>query len=144
MHIQTKYTKMVKWNRSTTGSVAKGIANKATEEKITDAEAQAMVIAKVANVLQAQNAEQMKNMMAVFEKLLASEKAPAAPVVNPPKTPRQPCKECPHCSKRHANHENAGNSTPTRPSGRRTGSPPRPLPDGARKMIPLSNGSWVR
>ena len=45
-------------------------------------------------------------MMAMFEKLLASAQAPAAPsVVNPPKTPRQPCKECPHCGTKHANHE---------------------------------------
>ena len=105
MYIQTEFTKMVKRNRSTAGSVGKGIANKATEEKISDAEAQAMVIAEVANVLQAQNAEQMKNMMMMFEKLLTAH-APAAPlVVNPPKAPRQPRKECPHCSKKHANHD---------------------------------------
>jgi hypothetical protein len=97
---------MVKRNRSTAGSVGKGITNKATEETISDVEAQAMVITKVANVLQAQNAEQMKNMMAMFQKLLASTQAPAAPVVNPPKTPCQPRKECPSCSKKHyANHE---------------------------------------
>ena len=97
---------MVKWNRSTAGAVGKGIANKATEEKFSDAEAQAMVNPKVANVLQAQNVEQMKNMMAMFEKLLASAQAPAVPVVAaPPKTPRQPRKECPHCGKKHAKHE---------------------------------------
>ena len=89
----------------TTGSIGKGIRNKATEEKISDAKAQAMVIAEVGNVLQAQNAEQMKNMMAMFKKLLASAQAPAAPIANPPKTPCQPRKECPHCSKKHANHE---------------------------------------
>jgi len=105
VYIQTEFTKMVKWNRSTAGSVGKGIANKATEEKFSDAKAQAMVIAEVANVLQAQNAEQMMNMMTMFEKLLAAQ-APAAPlVVNSPKAPRQPQKECPHCSKKHANHD---------------------------------------
>jgi hypothetical protein len=105
MYIQTKYTKMVKGNRSTARSGGKGMANKVAEEKISDAEAQAMVIAEVVNVFQAQNAEQMKNMMAMFEKLLASAQAPAAPIVNPPKMLRQPRKECPHCSKKHANHE---------------------------------------
>jgi DNA repair exonuclease SbcCD ATPase subunit len=106
VYIQNEYTKMVKRNRLTAGAVGKGIANKATEEKFSDAEAQAMVIAEVANVLQAQNTEQMKNMMAMFEKLLASAQAPAVPVVAaPPKTPRQPRKECPHCGKKHANHE---------------------------------------
>jgi DNA repair exonuclease SbcCD ATPase subunit len=103
VYIQNEYTKMVKRNRSTAGAIGKGIANKATEEKFS---AQAMVIAEVANVLQAQNAEQMKNMMAMFEKLLASAQAPAVPVVAaPPKTPRQPRKECPHCGKKHAKHE---------------------------------------
>jgi len=98
---------MIKRNRSTAGSVGKGIANKAMEEKISDAEAQAMVIAEVANVLQAQNAEQMKQMMTMFEKLLASAQVqPAAPPIsNTPTTPRQPRKECPHCSKKHANHD---------------------------------------
>ena len=105
VYIQTEYTKMVKWNRLTTGSVGKGIANKAMEEKILDAKAQSMVIAKVVNVLQAQHAEQMKIMMAMFKKLLASAQAPAEPVVNPPKTSRQPHKECPRCSKKHANHD---------------------------------------
>ena len=108
VYIQIEFTKMVKRNRSTARSVGKGIANKATEDKISDAEAQAMVIAEVANVLQAQNAEQMKNMMAMFEKLLASASAQAPvtpPVVNPPKTPRQPCTECPHCNKKHINHD---------------------------------------
>jgi len=60
VYIQNEYTKQVKQNRSTAGSGGKGIANKATEEKLSDAEAQAMVIAEVANVLQAQNAEQIK------------------------------------------------------------------------------------
>jgi Neuraminidase (sialidase) len=108
---------MVKRNRSTAGSVGKGIANKAKEMVLdsgatsnfvqySDAEAQAMVIAEVANVLQAQNAEQMKTMMMMFEKLLASNNAHVTPpAVNPPKTPRQPRNECPHCKKKHVNHD---------------------------------------
>ncbi len=73
VYIQNEYTKQVKRNRSTAGSVGKGIANKATEvpeQKFSDAKAQAMVIAEVANVLQAQNKQQMKNMMSMFKKLL--------------------------------------------------------------------------
>ena len=76
VYIQHEYTKQVKQNRSTAGSIGKGVANTAMEEKISDTKAQAMVIAEVANVLQAQNVEQMKNMMAMFEKLLASVQAP--------------------------------------------------------------------
>ncbi len=101
-----KYTKQVKRNRSTAGSVGKGIANKATEEKFSDAEAQAMVITEVANVLQALNAEQTKNMMAMFEKLISSMPTTVMPAaVTPPKTPHQPRNECPHCKKKHANHD---------------------------------------
>ena len=106
VYIQNEYTKQVKRNRSTAGSVGKGIANKATEEKLSDAEAQAMVIAEVANVLQAQNAEQMNHMMAMFEKLISSMPTTVTPAaVPPPKTPRQPRNECPHCKKKHVNHD---------------------------------------
>ncbi len=110
VYIQNKYTKQVKHNRSTARSVGKGIANKATEvpeQKISDAKAQAMVIAKVTNVLQAQNKQQMKNMMSMFKKLLTSMQSAATPVaVVPPKTPTncQPRIGCPHCNKKHRNH----------------------------------------
>jgi hypothetical protein len=146
VYIQTEFTKMVKRNRSTAGSVGKGIANKATEEKISDAEAQAMVIAEVANVLQAQNAEQMKNMMTMFEKLLVSAQVlPAAPpIVNPPKAPHQPRKECPHCSKKHTNHDKCWELDANKALRPATGSPPRLSLDGVRRMSPPSNGSRVR
>jgi hypothetical protein len=91
VYIQNEYTKQVKRNRSIAGSVGKGIANKATEvpeQKFLDAKAQAMVIANVANVLQAQNEQQMKNMMSMYKKLLTSMQSSAMPVaVVPPKTP---------------------------------------------------------
>jgi hypothetical protein len=111
VYIQNKYTKQVKRNRLTAGSIRKGIANKVTEvpeQKNSDAEAQAMVIAEVANVLQAQNEQQMKNMMSMFEKLLTSMQSSGTPVVVvPPKTPtnRQPRMGCTHCNKKHRNHE---------------------------------------
>ncbi len=111
VYIQNKYTKQVKRNRSTAGSVVKGIANKATEvpEQIfLDSKAQVMVIAEVANVLQAQNKQQMKNMMSMFEKLLTSMQSSGTPVaVVPLKTPtnRQPRMGCPHCNKKHCNHK---------------------------------------
>jgi hypothetical protein len=106
VYIQNEYTEQVKRNRSIAGSVKNGIANKATEESFSDAEAQAMVIAEVANVLQAQNADQMKNMMAMFKKLISSMPTTVTPAaVPPPKTPRQPRNECPHCKKKHVNHD---------------------------------------
>jgi hypothetical protein len=111
VYIQNEYTKQVKRNRLTAGSVGKGIAYKATEvpeQKFLDAEAQAMVIAEVANVLQAQNKQQMKNMMDMFKKLLTSMQSSGTPVaVVPPKTPTncQPRMGCPHCNKKHRNHE---------------------------------------
>jgi hypothetical protein len=111
VYIQNKYTKQVKRNRSTAGSIRKSIANKAIEvpeQKFLDAKAQAMVIAEVANVLQAQNKQQIKNMMGMFEKLLTSMQSSGTPVaVVPPKTPTncQPCMGCPHCNKKHRNHK---------------------------------------
>ncbi len=111
VYIQNKYTKQVKHNRLTARSVGKGIANKATEvpeQNFLDAKAQAMVIAEVANVLQAQNKQQMKNMMSMFEKLLTSMQSSGTPVaVVPPKTPTN-CQlrmGCPHCNKKHRNHK---------------------------------------
>ena len=79
-----------------------------TEERISDVEAQAMVIAKVANVLHAQNAEQMKNMMTMFKELLTSVQTPTVPtagVQTKTKPPRQPKTECPNCKKKHVNHD---------------------------------------
>jgi hypothetical protein len=111
VYIQNKYTKQVKRNRSTARSIGKGIANKATEvpeRKFPYAEAQAMVIAEVANVLQAQNEQQMKNMMSMFRKLLTSLQSSAMPVaIVPPKSPtnRQTRMGCPHCNKKHPNHK---------------------------------------
>jgi hypothetical protein len=93
VYIQNKYTKQVKHNRLTAGSVGKGIANKATEvpeQKFLDAKAQAMVIAEVANVLQAQNEQQMKNMMSMFKKLLTSMQSSGTivkPKIKPSMTP---------------------------------------------------------
>ncbi len=78
------------------------------EQKFLDAEAQAMAIAEVANVLQAQNEQQMKNMMGMFKELLTSMQSSGTPVaIVPPKTPtnRQPRIGCPHCNKKHRNHE---------------------------------------
>lgn len=59
------------------------------EEKISDTKAKAMVFAEVVNLLQAQNVVQKKIMMAMFEKLLTSVQAPAAPVVIAPPTPQE-------------------------------------------------------
>jgi hypothetical protein len=78
------------------------------EQIFLDDEAQAMVIAEVADVLQAQNEQQMKNMMSMFKKLLTSMQSSGTPVaVVPPKTPTdcQPRMGCPHCNKKHRNHE---------------------------------------
>ena len=49
----------------------------------------------------------MKNMIAMFEKLIASMPTTATPaaIIPPPKTPCQPRNECPHCKKKHANHD---------------------------------------
>ena len=110
VYIQNEYTKQVKRNRSTTGSVGKGMANAATEDKLSDAKAQALVIAKVANVLKEQNNQQMKTMMSMFEKILTA-MHPAGTSTNtatvPSKAPSNcpPHTKCPHCNKKHPNHD---------------------------------------
>ena len=109
MYIQNEYTKQVKQNRSTAGSVKKGIANTVTEEGISGIEAQAMMIAEVANAMHEQNAEQMKNMMTTFKELLTSVQPPTVPTdgtkTKAPRKPHQPLTECPNCKKKHANHK---------------------------------------
>ena len=55
VYIQNEYTKQVKRNRSTAGSVGKGIANTVTKEKISDVEANAMILSEVANAVHEQN-----------------------------------------------------------------------------------------
>ncbi len=108
VYIQNEYTKQVKRNRSTAGSVGKGIANAAAEDKLSDAEAQALVIAEVANVLKEQNDQQMKTMMGMFEKILTSMQSAGTNTVNvPAKAPSNcpPRTECLHCNKKHRNHD---------------------------------------
>jgi hypothetical protein len=107
VYIQKEYTKQVKQNRSTAGSVKKGIANAATEEEII--EAQAMMIAEVANAIHEKYEDKMKTMMTNFEKLqeklLASVKPTAEAKTKQPRKPRQQLTECPNCKKKHANHD---------------------------------------
>ena len=90
VYIQNEYTKQVKRNRSTAGSVQKGIANAVTKEVII--EAQALMIAKVANALHKQTGEQMKNMMTIIKDLLTSVKPPTVPTATakPKTTPQAP------------------------------------------------------
>ena len=105
--IQNEYTKQVKQNRSTAGSVKKGIANAVTKEGII--KANAMMIAEVASAMQEQNTEQVKTMMTMFKELLTSVKPPTVPTAKAkPKPPCKPYKsitECPNCKKKHANHD---------------------------------------
>ena len=67
-----------------------------------------MILAKVANSLQEQNAEQMKNMMMMIKELLTSTQPPtvtaAGTKTKQPRKPRQPFADCPNCKKKHANH----------------------------------------
>jgi len=111
VYIQKEYTKQVKQNRSTAGSVKKGIANAATEQGII--EANAMMIAEVANAMhekyEEQLKEQMKTMATNFEKLqeklLASVKPTAEDKTKQNRKPRQQRAECPNCKKKHVNHD---------------------------------------
>ena len=61
------------------------------------------IITEVANVLHAQNLEQMKNMMTMFQLLLTAMQLTVTVV--PPNTNCQTHRECPYCKKEHANHD---------------------------------------
>jgi len=68
-----------------------------------------MIIAKVANAMHGQNAEQIKNMMTMFKEILTSVQPLTVPTAKTksksPRKPRQPLTECPNCKKKHANHD---------------------------------------
>ena len=61
------------------------------------------MITEVVKMLHAQNAEQMKNMMTMFQLLLTTMQLTVTIV--PPNTDCQTHKEFPHCKKKHANHD---------------------------------------
>ena len=68
-----------------------------------------MILPEVANALQEQNEEQMKNMMTVIKELLTSTQPPTVPAAGTktkqPRKPHQPFTECPNSKKKHANHD---------------------------------------
>jgi hypothetical protein len=98
--IQKEFAKHHKQNRSTAKSVGHGITNNViTDEQanqIETLEAQAMIMAEVANSIAEQNQKQFKEMMAMFQKAIETKNSPNAPA-NP--TGGKQKKKCPHCAK---------------------------------------------
>ena len=93
--IQKEFGKQHKQNKTTAKSVGFGIANSITDkdvEKIEQLEAQALMIAELANSMQAQSQKQFNEMMELFKATLNS------PTPKTPKTgAEKKKKKCPHC-----------------------------------------------
>jgi hypothetical protein len=96
--IQKEFGKLHKQNKTTAKSVGFGIANSVTDkevEKIEQLEAQALMIAELANSMQEQNQKQFKEMMELFKAAL--DKNSPTPT-NPKKSGEgKKKKKCPHC-----------------------------------------------
>jgi hypothetical protein len=100
--IQKEFAKHYKQNKSTAKSVGHGIANNVTDEQanqIDTLEAQAMIMAEVANSIAEQNQKQFKEMMSMFQKALETKNSPNAPNAPTNSSGGKQKKKCPHCAK---------------------------------------------
>ena len=95
--IQKEFGKQHKQNKTTAKLVGFGIANSVTDkdvEQIEQLEAQALMIAELANSMQEQNQKQFKEMMELFKATLDKN----SPTPKNPKTgTEKKKKKCPHC-----------------------------------------------
>ena len=97
--IQKEFANRKKHNKTTAGSVGKGIANNVTDKQLDEVdrvEMQAMLMAEFANTINEQTQKQFKEMMDAFTKALGNKNSP-----NPPANPTggKKKKKCPHCLK---------------------------------------------
>lgn len=98
VYMQQEFGKHQKHNKTTAKSFGNGIANCVTDKKadqLDQIEAQAMVLAEVANSINEQSAKQFKEMMELFKKTLET-KDPPKPG-NPTGGGGKKPKKCPHC-----------------------------------------------
>eukprot|EP00804_Cyclotella_cryptica_P022210 CCRYP_017948-RB/>CCRYP_017948-RB protein AED:0.43 eAED:0.43 QI:0/0/0/1/0/0/2/0/229 len=96
--MQQEYSKHHKQNKSTAVSVGRGIANSITHKpdvQIDHLEAQAILLAEVANSIQETSQKQFKEMMELFTKALASKGSPTTTSADV--STKKKKKKCPHC-----------------------------------------------
>eukprot|EP00804_Cyclotella_cryptica_P002311 CCRYP_004047-RB/>CCRYP_004047-RB protein AED:0.40 eAED:0.39 QI:0/0/0/1/0/0/2/0/349 len=97
--MQQEYGKHHKQNKSTAASVGRGIANSITHKpdgQIDHLEAQAILLAEVANSIQETSQKQFKEMMELFIKTLAPKGSPTT-TPNADASTKKKKKKCPHC-----------------------------------------------
>ena len=95
--IQKEFGKQHKQNKTTAKSVGFGIANSVTDndvEQIEQLEAQALMIAELANSMKEQSQKQFKEMMELFKATLDKNSPPPK---NPKTGAEKKKKKCPHC-----------------------------------------------
>eukprot|EP00804_Cyclotella_cryptica_P012318 CCRYP_020813-RA/>CCRYP_020813-RA protein AED:0.43 eAED:0.43 QI:0/-1/0/1/-1/1/1/0/236 len=98
--MQQEYGKHHKQNKSTAASVGRGIANSIThkpEDQIDHLEAQAILLAEVANSIQETSQKQFKERMEPFAKTLASRGSPNTQSADTSTKKKKKKKKCPHC-----------------------------------------------
>jgi hypothetical protein len=96
--MQQEYSKHHKQNKSTAASVGRGIANSLTHQpdvQIDHFEAQAILLAEVANSIQETSHKQFKEMMELFTKTLAAKGSPTTTSADT--STKKKKKKCPHC-----------------------------------------------
>ena len=96
--MQQEYGRHHKQNKSTAASVGRGIANSITDkslDQLDHLEAQALLLAEVANSIQETSQKQFKEMMELFAKTLASKNLPHAQGTDTGGKKKK--KKCPHC-----------------------------------------------
>ena len=95
--IQKEFGERRKHDKSTAGSVGRGIANSVTDKQVDEMdrlEAQAMLLAKFANTIAEQSQKQFKEMMETFAKAMGTKDSPN-PQNNAPGGKKK--KKCPPC-----------------------------------------------
>lgn len=99
VYIQKEFGERRKHDKSTAGSVRRGIANSVTDKQVDEMdrlEAQAMLLAEFANTMAEQSQKQFKEMMEMFSKTMSTKDSPPAPPGNG-NGEKKKKKKCPHC-----------------------------------------------
>lgn len=99
VYIQKEFGERRKHDKSTAGSVGRGIANSVTDKQVDEMdrlEAQAMLLAEFANTMAEQSQKQFKEMMEMFSKTMSTKDSPPAPPGNG-NGEKKKKKKCPHC-----------------------------------------------
>jgi hypothetical protein len=143
--MQKESSKHHKQNKTTAKLVGYGIANSITNkevDQIEQLEAQALMIAKLANSMQEQSQEQFKEMMEMFKATLNTNSP--TPTISKGGAGGGKKKKCPTAGWRCiTSPKHASNLKPTPPNTLRDGQA-RKAPEGAQRSSPQRSGNQAR